>query len=103
MPTLCLSQPVVRLVVKDRVQPLVYLLRGRFQLRQDGRVLLDPGQRCLLAHLEVHIDDFVREGGKLVAETGDIDTGGLQCSGERRRVLENAAHEKKPTREERKS
>lgn len=59
---------MMRLIVQNGVEALVDLLRGRFQLRQMLCMRIDGGQRTFVAHLEVHVDHFVRKGGELIAK-----------------------------------
>lgn len=61
-------QAMMRLIVQNGVEALVDLLRGRFQLRQMLCMRVDGCQRALVAHLEVHVDHFVRKGGELIAK-----------------------------------
>lgn len=58
----------MRLVVDNRIQALVDLLRGRLELRQGGGVLLQTRQRGLVAHLETHVDQLVGERGEFIAK-----------------------------------
>lgn len=54
---------MVCLEVEDSVEVLVDLLSGRLDGRERGRMRCDVRrQRCLLAHLEIHVNDFVGKG-----------------------------------------
>lgn len=65
----------MRLIIENAIQALVNFLCGRFECRQRGSMSLDIWcQRCLFAHLEVHVDNFVWECWELIAETHCVNT-----------------------------
>jgi len=70
--TLRLTQSMMRLGVQDIVEALVNRLGGRLHLRQHRGMLVHTRQSRFLAHLEVHVDDLVREGRELIAKAGGI-------------------------------
>lgn len=69
---------MMRLGVGHLQQALVHLLRGRLHFRERRVVVLVrlKGGR-FVAHLQVHVDELVRERGEFVAEAHRIDSADL--------------------------
>lgn len=76
--TLRFAEPVMCLRVGDLYKTIVNLLGGRLHFRQSCMVFFVRFQ-CgrFIAHLEVHVDQLVRERRELVAEARRIDTADL--------------------------
>lgn len=82
-----LAQTMVRLEVGDLRQRFVDLCRGLLHLRHARLVLFESfEQRRLLADLQIHVDQLVREGRELVAKAHCVHAGNLH-RGESRPVM----------------
>lgn len=76
---MCAYQAMVCLIIQNRIQTLVNFLGGWFECCQRSRMFLDIWcQWCFQSHLEIHINDFMRKGWKLIAEANGVNSRFLQ-------------------------